>query len=195
MPHKYLFFGTSDDSVTATLHCLSHPWLVLASSARSVISHRVPCPLLTLHHPLPFCPSFGWLLNCLPLIRLEVALPLLMPPPPICRQLCLSLCRCLSSCPLSMPLPLMPLVRLVVMSPLLTPPPPVCGHLRLSLQRRLSLRHGLPCLLSGWLLRCLSSHRCLPSADNSTTHCAVASCYASLHAIGSCSSSPAGCCI
>jgi hypothetical protein len=43
--------------------------------------------------------SSGWLLHCLPLVRMVVASPLLMLPPPICRHLCLSLRRHLFSCP------------------------------------------------------------------------------------------------
>jgi hypothetical protein len=52
---------------------------------------------------LPILPLLGllssWLLHCLPLVRLVVASPLLMLPPPICQQLCLSSCHHLSSCP------------------------------------------------------------------------------------------------
>jgi hypothetical protein len=91
--------------------------------------------------------------------------------------------------PLSVPLPLAPLVQLVVALPLLTPLPPICRRLHLS------LRHGLPCLLSGWLPRRLSSHRHLPSAGNSASNCLIASCHACLRAIASCTSSLASCCV
>jgi hypothetical protein len=90
--------------------------------------------------------------------------------------------------PLSMPLPFTPLVRLVVAVPLLKLPPPICRHLPLS------LRHGLPCLLSGWLLHCLSSHRRVPSPGNLylIMCCCLSSCPSQLHAITSCSSSLTG---
>ena len=62
-------------------------------------------------------------------VRLVVALPLLMPPPPICR--CLSL----------QPSPFVPLVRPAScpVSSLLTPPPPISQHLCLSLRHCLLL--------------------------------------------------------
>jgi hypothetical protein len=74
--------------------------------------------------------------------------------------------------PLVAPWPPVTLVRLVVASPLLPPPPPICRRLHLSSRNRLSLRHGLPYLLSGWLSRRLrrSSSRCAPPAG-----CRVAS--------------------
>jgi hypothetical protein len=98
--------------------------------------------------------------------------------------------------PLSMSLPLVPLVHLVVASPLLMLAPPICRRLCLPLCQRLSSCHGLPCLLSGWLLHCcLYSHHCLPSACNSASHCAIASCHAPLHVIASHASSQAGCCV
>jgi hypothetical protein len=86
---------------------------------------------------------------------------------------------------------LVPLVRLVVASPLLTPPPPICRHFHLSSRRHLSLRHGLPYLLSSWLLHSLYSCRHLPSAGVSASHCAVAS----HRAMASRTSCPAGCCV
>jgi hypothetical protein len=94
--------------------------------------------------------------------------------------------------PLSVPLSLAPLVRLVVALPLLTLLPLICRHLCLSFRHRLLLRHGLPCLLSGWLLHSLSSRCCFSSASNSSSHCAIAYCHAPLHAIASCASSLAG---
>jgi hypothetical protein len=62
-------------------------------------------------------------------VRLVVALPLLTPPPPICRRLSLR------------PSPFVPLVRPAScpVSSLLTPPPPICQRLRLSSRRRLLL--------------------------------------------------------
>ena len=64
-----------------------------------------------------------------PLVRLVVALPLLTPPPPICRRLSL------------WPSPFVPLVRPAgcPVSSLLTPPPPICRRLRLSSRRCLLL--------------------------------------------------------
>ena len=60
-------------------------------------------------------------------VRLVVALPLLTPPPPICRR------------PSLRPSPFMPLVRPAgcPVSSLLTLPTPICRRLRLSLRRRL----------------------------------------------------------
>ncbi len=65
-----------------------------------------------------------------PLVWLVVALPLLTPPPPICRHL-LSL----------RPSPFVPLIRPAgcPVSSLLTPLPPICWRLRLSSRRRLLL--------------------------------------------------------
>ena len=62
-------------------------------------------------------------------VWLVVALPLLMPPPPICRHLSLR------------PSPFVPLVHPAScpVSSLLTPPPPICQRLRLSSRRRLLL--------------------------------------------------------
>jgi hypothetical protein len=62
-------------------------------------------------------------------VQLVVALPLLTPPPPICRRLSLR------------PSPFVPLVRPAgcPVSSLLTPPPPICRRLRLSSRRRLLL--------------------------------------------------------
>ncbi len=89
--------------------CNHHPPLPLlpmvgcvAPSARSAIFHccSVASPHVAPSPPIPPLSGLlsGWLLHCLPLVRLVVALPLLMPPPPICRRLCLSLrCR-LTSC-------------------------------------------------------------------------------------------------
>ncbi len=73
--------------------------------------------------------------------------------------------------PLSMKLPLVSLVHLVVELPFLTPPPPICQKVHLSLCCHLLLHHCLSCLLSGWLMHCLSSPRRLPSAGASTSHC------------------------
>ncbi len=115
------------DSATTT-HRLSRPWLVVASSARSILSHQ--CGLS-------------------------------------------SHCAVASRSPF-----LAPLVWLVVALPLQMLPPPFCWHLRLLSRRRLSLRHGLPYLLSGWLLHCLYSRRRLPSAGISASHRAMASCRA-----------------
>jgi hypothetical protein len=84
---------------------------------------------------------------------------------------------------------LAPLVRLVVAPSLLTPPPPFCRCLRLSWRSRLSSRHGLPYLLSGWLLRRLFSRCRLPSASVSDSHRAIAS----RRAMASRASCPAGC--
>jgi hypothetical protein len=82
--------------------------------------------------------------------------------------------------PLVTPWPPVPLVWLVVASPLLMPPPPICQCLRLSLHRRLSLRHGLLYLLSGWLLCCLrrSSSWRAPASQHaaSTSHLPFAFC-------------------
>ena len=62
-------------------------------------------------------------------VRLVVALPLLTPPPPICRRLSLR------------PSPFVPLVHPAScpVSSLLTPPPPICQRLRLSSRRCLLL--------------------------------------------------------
>ena len=62
-------------------------------------------------------------------VRLVVVLPLLTPPPPICRRLSLR------------PSPFVPLVHPAScpVSSLLTPPPPICQRLRLSSRRRLLL--------------------------------------------------------
>ena len=62
-----------------------------------------------------------------PLVRLVVTLPLLTPPPPICRRLSLR------------PSPFVPLVHPAdcPISSLLTPPPPICRCLRLSSRRHL----------------------------------------------------------
>jgi len=62
-------------------------------------------------------------------VPLVVALPLLTPPPPICRHLSLR------------PSPFEPLVHPAScpVSSLLTPPPPICQRLRLSSRRRLLL--------------------------------------------------------
>ncbi len=110
------------------------------------------------------CPPLPWLLasHCLPSSGASTHPPLVAPPP------------------LVMPLffsagglPLAPLVRLVVALLLFTPlRPSVHLCLRLSLPRRLSLC-PLFCLLSSWLLRCLSLHCRLPSTGAS--HCANAS--------------------
>ncbi len=64
-----------------------------------------------------------------PLVRLVVRLPLLTPPPPICRRLSLR------------PSPFVPLICPAdcPVSSLLTPPPPICRHLRLSSRRHLPL--------------------------------------------------------
>jgi hypothetical protein len=91
------------DSATATPHCPSSPWLVVASSACSIVSH---CCCVASPHVVPLPPILpflgllsSWLLHCLPLVWLVVAPPLLMLPPPICWRLRLSLrCRLLS-CP------------------------------------------------------------------------------------------------
>ncbi len=149
----------------------------------------------TLQPPLSITsPTHDCLVRLLPapLSLIAVAWPLLM----LCHRLlfCLSWASCLASCciasphtttshlpvtmpliaplpiktPLSTPLLLVPLVQLVVVLPLLTPLPAICWHLCLS------SRHGLPCLLSSWLLHCLSSCYCLPSAGNlclSLHHC------------------------
>jgi hypothetical protein len=70
--------------------------------------------------------------------------------------------------PLVAPWPSVPLVPLVVVvSPLLTLPPSICQRLCLSLCSCLSSHYCLPCLLSGWLSRCLFSCRRLPSAGHS----------------------------
>jgi hypothetical protein len=42
----------------------------------------------------------------------------------------------------------------------------ICGYLTIA---------PLSCLFSSWLLRCLSSHQCLPSAGVSYSRCAIAS--------------------
>jgi hypothetical protein len=86
---------------------------------------------------------------------------------------------------------LAPLVRLVVTLPLQMLLPPICRRLRLSSRCHLLLCHGLPYLLSGWLLHCLYSCRRLPSAGVSTSHCAIAS----RCAMASRTSCPAGCCV
>ena len=97
-----------------------------------------------------------------PLVRLVVTLPLLTPPPPICRRLSLRPSPfvplvLLAGCPVSsllicqrFPLShravasschahLGPLVRLVKASPLLTPPPPICGIIESSQRSSLML--------------------------------------------------------
>jgi hypothetical protein len=88
---------------TATLHCLSRPWLVVASSARSTVSHHccVASPHISPSPPIPplLGHSSGWLFHHLPLVWLVFALPLLTPPPSIFWCLCLSSRRCLLSCP------------------------------------------------------------------------------------------------
>ena len=97
--------------------------------------------------------------------QVVVSLPLLTPPPPICRRLSLRhRLSCLSSVRLVVPsprfsrrhlpsasasashravaschAPLGPLVRLVKASPLLTPPPPICGIIESSQQSGLTL--------------------------------------------------------
>jgi hypothetical protein len=119
----------------------------------------------------------GWLLHCLPLVWLVVALPLLMRAIASCHAPLHAISSCISSLdgycvasphaatshlpvpllsiivllPLVAPWPPVPLVQLVVALPLLTLPPPICRPLCLSL-----LLHGL------------------------TSRCAVASCSASL---------------
>jgi hypothetical protein len=102
-----------------------------------------------------------------PLFMLVVASPLQMPPPPIPASPPL-----IPPSPLVAPWPPVTLVRLVVALPLLPPPPPICRRLRLSSRHRLSLHHGLPYFLSGWLscrLRRSSSRRAPPAG------CCVAS--------------------
>jgi hypothetical protein len=93
-------------------------------------------------------------------------------PPPTSRSPFAAASDLPASPPLILPSPLVapwlhvPLDRLVVALPLLTPPPPICRRLRLSSRRRLSSRHGLPYVLSGWLSRRLhrsSSQRAPPS--------------------------------
>ncbi len=97
--------------------------------------------------------------------QVVVALPLLTPPPPICRRLSLRhRLSCLSSVGLVVPspcfsrrhlpsasaspshravaschAPLGPLIRLVEASPLLTPPPPICGIIESSQRSGLML--------------------------------------------------------
>jgi hypothetical protein len=117
---------------------------------------------------------------------------------PVCRRLRLSSCLRLLLHPSRCPL------WLVLMSPLVRPPPLVRLRLHLSSHRRLSSHPShasypavcrvtshhatasrppapLPIivpslrLLSGWLLRCLSSRRHLPSACASASHCITAS--------------------
>jgi hypothetical protein len=84
-----------------------------------------------------------------------------------------------------------PLVQLVVASPLQMPPPLICRCLCLSSCHCLSLRHGHPYLLSGWLMHRLYSRHHLPSAGVSTSHRAITS----RCAMASRTSCPAGCCI
>jgi hypothetical protein len=99
------------------LHCGHH--LSCLSSIRLV----VPSPRFSRHHLPSACPSK-------PLVWLVVALPLLTPPPPICR------------CPSLRPSPFVPLVHPAgcSVSSLLTPPPPICRCLCLSSRRRLLSR-------------------------------------------------------
>jgi hypothetical protein len=113
-----------------------------------------------------------------------------------CRVFCLlhplsSLLRGLSShCAIaSCSASLAPLVRLVVALPLQMPQPPICRRLRLSSRCHLSLHHGLPYLLSCWLLHCLYSRCHLPSTGVSASHRAIASC----HPMAFHTSCPAGC--
>ena len=83
---------------------------------------KEPSAVLTDNSGYSSCPSK-------PHVWLVVTLPLLMPPPPICRRLSLR------------PLPFVPLVCPAdyPVSLLLTPPPPICWRLRLSSRRHLLL--------------------------------------------------------
>ncbi len=133
--------------------CFCLPWPVVMLSPVNL--------QLCNHHPLPLTPMVGYSIFR-PLHSLS------------------SLLRGLFSCcaVASRSAFLAPLVRMVVTSPLQMPPHPICWCLCLSSCRCLLLHHGLPYLLSSWLLHCLYSRRCLPSAGVSASHCAIASCHA-----------------
>ncbi len=158
--------------VTGILLNYSNPAVInnlasIASPTHGWLLHLLPAPLsrIAVAWLSSHCAITSHSASLGPLVWLIVALPPtcpagcciasphtttshLMVPLPIIAPLTLVM-------PLSMPSPLAPLVWLFVVSPLLTPPPPICWSLCLSLPRRLSLCHGLPCLLSGWL--CIAS--------------------------------------
>ncbi len=132
----------------------AHGWLLrLPPALSSVIA--VAWPLLMLCHRLPFHLSCTSNLAGFCITSTHTAASNLPASPPL-----------IVTPPLVVPWPPVPLVWLVVASPLLTPLPPICRQLRLSLRQCLLSRHGLPCLLSGWLLCCLccSSSWCVPAS-------------------------------
>jgi hypothetical protein len=158
------------------LHCISLHCLCLPYSCQHRIrqlalpSASVSCCVLFLSAPASFCvvsrqpvtlrlppsiasPAHGWFLRLPPppSTLITVAWPLLT------LRCCLPFCL---SC-------------LVIVSPLLTLLPLICRRLCLSSRHQLLSCHGLPYLLSGWLLQCLYSRRCLSSACITASHRAI----------------------
>ncbi len=152
------------------LHCLysrRHLPSAGVSASHCAIASHTPCPagccITSVAHPL-----------CVPL-RLVVASPL---PHILSVRSCLSTRPCLSMHNLHLPPP----IRLLLL-------PLICWRLRLSSHHHLLSCHGLPYLLSGWLLCPLYWRRHLPSASVLASHHAVAS----RRAMASRTSCPAGC--
>jgi hypothetical protein len=129
------------------------PSLSIASSAHGWLLHLPPAPsslitvawpLLMLRHRLPFRLSRASSPSGYCIASTDAATSNLSASPPL-----------ILPSPLVAPWPPIPLVLLVVASPLLMPPPPIWWHLHLPLRHCLLSHHGLPYLLSGWLLPCL----------------------------------------